>query len=1219
MIKDFSSSHKVVEAFDSKVEESVINAIKEFWNCYKSIKEISINEFEEVIENKELFFKDGFSLITEYVAKNKTVCKINLKDLPDRIIELIHRNIEIDQKHEFTVFLERMIVTRDPDILFHCEILQIMFLLVVYDIIDNQWCNDIDHLLNKCIVLDHIGFYGYDESELISLLDLLNNRVEKNIDSLNSETLWAIGSLNYRLNKYNQSITYFKKYINLYRILNKTIDQGTSDRLFKAHIFLGYCHEKLYTKPNLAEAINIYETIRLEKNQLVDFKSSSDNLQVEIYHGLGHFYNEMAIYFLDPMQNIEEYAQCISKARNYMTIAVKFDPAFYSCYGSIFYEHSDFFTAYEIYQDAERIDSIIRSQVLSNEIMFYKAQAELATGNKERATDLIVNFREYLNKIHINDSDATAHAIIFCTKIELLDCNIHSKNFNPFYFKELLSKIYDARLSNYSAQTIRDEQQKIIFALNVFFYLARIILDLDSFSYLIGEIINNLNLYLEVEKKYGKKHKPCSLENKESKTSIKEGFFSLLIDETEILGYGIFDDINNNKQLNSAFKITYLYSIDNFNEFNEYYKQHDRHHVVFVNASTILNDENKKILKKIIDDKTCIVTTVNNKQFLFDSYDTPGTNDDINVYKIDDIEELLKITFCLRVYEMLRSHLILPIPLLGLAPISSSRSYFFQNGELVDLIIPESKKSNFENFSKIKDFKEAVGIVESEFLKQWEKIIKNEVSINFLKTCITNIQSTNVCFVCYFPRQDINNLFDNKIIYSIRNKIFKNDYSLILPAEINKVYTLRPYKKYINEYTECKKLIEDNKGNICQRNCHSVRNCKTFLAQFYKHGTKEIGTILQLLTIFNIEKKETDYDCLCINVQNNNQTNREGILFEFIRNTNRKININIYHECESINNFLNRDILEKEGGIVVKNRDASHQTINNIKYINLPDEELIRIKNTAKILIVVANEIEKKSLEEIVETLPQLNNIGEEKIIYKKLFGNNTYFVARIGSYAAIYVKCEMGATQVNGSQQTVNEAIKFWESRVVIGAGIAMGLNKAKLNKTNMLEDMKIGDVLLSRSIIEYERQKISNNESLDRGDKPRSGHNVFNRFENQDDWTFITKDNRQSKIYTGIILSGEKLIDDKDLVDKIKDQYKEAIGYEMESQGIYTACMWNEVQQWIIVKGVSDWGFDRDIKSKEEDHIFAARASMSLIKHTLSNNETFKELGIPCLLVVN
>ena len=80
------------------------------------------------------------------------------------------------------------------------------------------------------------------------------------------------------------------------------------------------------------------------------------------------------------------------------------------------------------------------------------------------------------------------------------------------------------------------------------------------------------------------------------------------------------------------------------------------------------------------------------------------------------------------------------------------------------------------------------------------------------------------------------------------------------------------------------------------------------------------------------------------------------------------------------------------------------------------------------------------------------------------------------------------------------------------------------------------------------------------------------------------------------GLLLSGEKLVNDPDFLDELLDLEPEAIGGEMEAAGVYSAAQ-HELTHWIVVKAICDWGMGKGDAHQE----VAARNAADFVFHAL------------------
>jgi hypothetical protein len=121
------------------------------------------------------------------------------------------------------------------------------------------------------------------------------------------------------------------------------------------------------------------------------------------------------------------------------------------------------------------------------------------------------------------------------------------------------------------------------------------------------------------------------------------------------------------------------------------------------------------------------------------------------------------------------------------------------------------------------------------------------------------------------------------------------------------------------------------------------------------------------------------------------------------------------------------------------------------------------------------------------------------------------------------------------------------------------------------------------------YEHQKIGKNEdeiSL-RGDKPSSSSRLLNRMRSADLlW-------EGPKVHFGVVLSGEKLIDNLAFRDELLRLEPEAIGGEMEGAGLYV--------DWVLIKGICDWADGNKKLEKELRQQTAASSAANFVLHSL------------------
>jgi nucleoside phosphorylase len=161
---------------------------------------------------------------------------------------------------------------------------------------------------------------------------------------------------------------------------------------------------------------------------------------------------------------------------------------------------------------------------------------------------------------------------------------------------------------------------------------------------------------------------------------------------------------------------------------------------------------------------------------------------------------------------------------------------------------------------------------------------------------------------------------------------------------------------------------------------------------------------------------------------------------------------------------------------------------------------------------------------------------------------------------------------------------------------GIAFGVDP---------KNQPVGTILVSKQIQTYELQRVNKDASIAlRGDKVPASPMLLNwaahaEVEWPEDGPGIKK---------GLVLSGEKLVDNQDFRDQLVLLAPEALGGEMEGAGLYVASQTAKVE-WLLVKAVCDWADGNKAKNKEKLQAKAAATAAKfsvLMLRTTSENRS-------------
>ena len=249
----------------------------------------------------------------------------------------------------------------------------------------------------------------------------------------------------------------------------------------------------------------------------------------------------------------------------------------------------------------------------------------------------------------------------------------------------------------------------------------------------------------------------------------------------------------------------------------------------------------------------------------------------------------------------------------------------------------------------------------------------------------------------------------------------------------------------------------------------------------------------------------------------------------------------------------------------------------------------LKKENVADFLILTVTERETNML------MPLIKPISDMGIIEAEHEGR-IYTLGKIGLFNIIHCKCsDMGTQEIGSSTLTTRNALSDWPCiKGVAMVGIAFGMYD---EDSDVTPKQHFSDVLVARKIYPYENQKLKDGQKEFRGEWHEANNTFIKAFEEiSQTWSVCNLYNENVHIEVSPILSGEKLFDDKNERDKLKLTFNEARGGEMEGIGVASACEDAGIQ-WILLKGICDFGDGNKGEQKHERQDSAARtAAMAL-----------------------
>ncbi|NET59355.1 MAG: tetratricopeptide repeat protein [Symploca sp. SIO2E6] len=233
----------------------------------------------------------------------------------------------------------------------------------------------------------------------------------------------------------------------------------------------------------------------------------------------------------------------------------------------------------------------------------------------------------------------------------------------------------------------------------------------------------------------------------------------------------------------------------------------------------------------------------------------------------------------------------------------------------------------------------------------------------------------------------------------------------------------------------------------------------------------------------------------------------------------------------------------------------------------------------AKVLIITVTKVESSA---VIETF---RPVADHEVTPKRI-NNRIYFnLGTVNGVRVFLTQSEMGSGGLGASYSTVNQGIEALSPIAVIMVGIAFGIDEHK---------QAIGDILVTEQLCLYDLQRQGTQDGkpqiILRGDKSHASWWLINHFKSAD----LLWDG--AKVHFGVVLTGNKLVDNVDFLNQLRDLEPEAIGGEMEGEGLYVACQEKKVD-WILVKSICDWADGNKEQDKEKRQEIAARNAAEFV----------------------
>ncbi|XP_019857148.1 PREDICTED: uncharacterized protein LOC109585492 isoform X1 [Amphimedon queenslandica] len=265
---------------------------------------------------------------------------------------------------------------------------------------------------------------------------------------------------------------------------------------------------------------------------------------------------------------------------------------------------------------------------------------------------------------------------------------------------------------------------------------------------------------------------------------------------------------------------------------------------------------------------------------------------------------------------------------------------------------------------------------------------------------------------------------------------------------------------------------------------------------------------------------------------------------------------------------------------------------------HLTKEEQQEFIEEVNVILVTATSIEYRAV--MGATAPTGGDGKYIKVITKD--GSTNFILGKYGRCNVAVIMTEQGP---DNTQKVLTSVLDDVKAEYVIAIGICYG---AKESKTEELGDKtKLANIIVAKSIVNTEHQRSEEKRNV-LPDTYHCGEKLLNLFKHEKVFNFKDK---SVKVHVGVLASEFTLHRNEEEKQKILKQVPQALGGEMEANGINRVAVAKKDKfQWIVIKSIVDWGNeDKDKTWQPFGAVSCARFVLKCLKDQPDEGDPLKK----------
>jgi nucleoside phosphorylase len=251
-------------------------------------------------------------------------------------------------------------------------------------------------------------------------------------------------------------------------------------------------------------------------------------------------------------------------------------------------------------------------------------------------------------------------------------------------------------------------------------------------------------------------------------------------------------------------------------------------------------------------------------------------------------------------------------------------------------------------------------------------------------------------------------------------------------------------------------------------------------------------------------------------------------------------------------------------------------------------ERLADVVQRTRALILVVTDGERRAVAKAVQQR------SGEPAITDQTGPRTAYLLGTLGNTELLLAQAgEQGTGTAAGMLVSAFRLIPHFRPDHVILTGICYGLRPD--------EGQRAGDIVIGRRVQGVDHRKVTDDGVIGRGVNVGCSPFLLDRFQaGQATWT------GSARVHLGTVLTSNTVVNSRELVRQLRTEFPDAIAGEMEGTGVYEATTEDIKPDWILVKAISDWGYQKD----DGGQPLAARNAAEFVAHVVASG-ALRRLG--------